>query len=73
MRMYRICVRRPQAGKEDPWETQRTAYVVVESFDQAVEKVTAYYNDLEDVDDYYASDVCIEASTELGEGALLLI
>lgn len=73
MRVYRICVNRPAMEGVDSWDTRRTAVAVTDSLDQAMQKAIDYYNDMEDVTDYYMTDISIEASTEAGEGAILLV
>jgi len=47
--------------------------VCSDSLDKAAQTVVAYYNDVEDVTDYFVTGIGIEASTESGEGAILIM
>ena len=73
MRIYRVDVNRPRVDSRDYWESRRTALVCSDSLDKAVQTVVAYYNNVEDVTDYFVTDIAIEASTESGEGAILIM
>jgi hypothetical protein len=46
--------------------------VVADSFDEATKLVVAHFNDLDARDDYYVNEVEVMASTEEGEGDVLL-
>ena len=71
MKVFRVNVNRPRQPKQDPWETQRSVYVVSDSMDESVRKAIEYFNDLDDADDYFTTGVDILASTD-GEGEVLL-
>lgn len=73
MRIYRVDVNRPRVENRDFWETCRTAMVCADSLDKAAQTVVAYYNDVEDVTDYFVTDIGIAASTESGEGDILIM
>ncbi|MDR1206700.1 MAG: hypothetical protein LBL26_14670 [Peptococcaceae bacterium] len=53
-----------------PW---RNVIVLSESFEDAARKSVAYYNDIDGVDDYFVSSVSVYASTDEGEGNVLLV
>lgn len=72
MKVFRVSVNRPVTKGKDPWETRRTVLVIGDSADEAMKKAVGYYNDLDDVDDYYPQEVDIIASEIEGEGDILL-
>ncbi len=72
MKLFRISVNRPAKKGKDPWETRRTVFVMGESADGSMKKAVAYYNDLDDVADYFTQGVEIVASETEGEGDILL-
>jgi hypothetical protein len=47
--------------------------VITDSLDEAVTKTIAHYNDIDGVNDYYFNDISVRASTEEGEGGVLLM
>lgn len=73
MKAYSVTVARPVKKGQDQWSTYRYALVVGEGFDDATRKVVAYYNDIDGVDDYFVNGVDVTASTDEGEGGILLI
>ena len=74
MKIFRVTVSRPaKQSQEDPWKLRRSVTVVGESFDAATKKAIAHYNDLDDVDDYFVSEVYIVASDVEGEGDVLIM
>lgn len=74
MKLFRITVTRPTLrNEEDAWRKQRDAFVTGDSFDAANKAAVAYYNDVEDVDDYYVRGVDIVASDEdVNSGGVLI-
>lgn len=72
MKVLRVSVNRPAVKGKDPWDTRRTVLVMGDSADEAMKKAVAYYNDLDDVGDYYAQEIDIVASETEGEGDILL-
>jgi hypothetical protein len=54
-------------------QMRRSALVITDSLDDAVSKTIDYYNDIDGADDYYFQDISVSASTEEGEGGVLLM
>lgn len=76
MRIYNLTVSRPaitQEQKEDPRRLRRSVMTVAEGFDDAATRAVTHYNDIDGVNDYYVTGASIVASTEEGEGAILLV
>ena len=74
MKVIYVSVRRPEKARiNDKVVLWRDAFVISESFDDAIRKAVAHFNDLDGVEDYYVSSVNIQASTEEDEGGVLLI
>jgi hypothetical protein len=76
VKAFHITVTRPaknQKEREDEWSRRREALVISESFDAATNLAIKHYNDIDGVDDYFVRDVDVTASTEEGEGGILLM
>jgi hypothetical protein len=76
LKLFRIELRRPALNKkerDDPWTVpRRESFVVADGFDTATSLVVSHFNDLDGRDDYYVAGVDVVASTEEGEGDVLL-
>ena len=74
MKAINVSVRRPEQNrKRDADIMWREALVLSESIDDATRKTIAHFNDIDGVEDYYVSSIHISASTEEGEGGVLLV
>jgi hypothetical protein len=77
VKAFSVSVRRPDVktkGKENTMGSSwRGAMVLSESFDDAAKKAVAYYNDVDDVDDYFVTGASVYATTDEGEGDVLIV
>jgi hypothetical protein len=71
-----MVVRRPpmtKAERDDPWlAARRSSFVLADSFDTAGKLAVSHFNDLDAKEDYFVTGVEVLASTEEGEGEVLL-
>jgi hypothetical protein len=76
LKLFRIELRRPalnQKERDDPWTIpRRESFVVADSFDSATSLVISHFNAIVGRDAYYVVGVSVVASTEEGEGDVLL-
>jgi hypothetical protein len=80
LKLFSVSVRRPPRKDnkgEEIYERWREAFVMSSGYDEAVRKAVAYYNDLDDVDDYFTNGVSVCATTadddDAAQGGVLLM
>jgi hypothetical protein len=80
LRAYNVSVSRPETEEIRARERRgeyvrmwRDALVITDGLDDAVSKAIDYYNDIDGVDDYYFNNISVSASTDEGEGCILLM